>query len=93
MLEGVYCTYEKRDDLGHRYERLRAKCPHCKGPVQRSWPKRQTTSACPADVLPMAYVGYWLSQCKRVDGVIGSHRGWQPSDDEVLAYAIQQQWV
>lgn len=93
MLEGVYCTYEKRDDLGHQYERLRAKCPHCKGPVQRSWPKRQTASACQADVLPMAYVGYWLSQCKRVDGVVGSHRGWQPSDDEVLAYAIQQQWV
>ena len=96
MLEGVYCTYEKRDDVKYKYERVRARCPVCRGKVEKSWPKGRKLAALTAEqaeVYPLAYVGYWLSQCQRTDGVVGSHRGWAPSDTEVFDYAGRQQWM
>ena len=96
LLEGVWAQYEKRDKPGKRYERIGAACGACKGTISKTWSRRPQRSPADspvsAELFPLAYVGCWLSQCKR-KGVVGSHRGWKPSAAEVEEYANQRQWV
>ena len=96
LIEGVWARYEKRDDVTHRYERIVAVCPMCKSQVSKAWPRQSAGapagSLVSAEVYPLAFVGCWLSQCKR-SGVVGSHRGWKPLPVEVGEYAAQRQWV
>ena len=92
LLEGVYATYEKRDKPGKSYERLRAECSLCKCRISRGWVKNPPASVVPEDVFPLAYVGCWLSRCK-LDGSIGSHRGWQPSVTDVEEDARRCHWL
>ena len=96
LLEGVWAKYEKRDQPGHRYERIGAVCRECKCTVSKTWPRQPkcapAESLVSAEVFPLAFVGCWLSQCQRL-GVVGGHRGWKPSAAEVGEYASKRQWV